>query len=622
MRIVDCVKMINSFWNSEYLLKKTFISKTFGKLVKRKYVWNDKLPTSYVCKLNKNNLVNQYYASSYAKSICNKYRLHEFNFLGTGWKSWNDEEYKDHNNLYNKIAWTKDIVSGYEFSELTMNSVLISSLPEGVDIKRMWEIGRVNHLPFMAMVAINNEDVRDEIVVEIFNQIIDLMQKDQVGIGGLYYCPMDVGIRCINLLVANDIIGDIAYDKIGINLNKQDFDRFIMSNLVFLINNLEYNFVKNTTGNHFLCDIVAILWITSHYNGGKISKIYLNAKKLFYKELDRQFLENGSNYECSSCYHRLATELVAFGLIAIHIKENELILNEKISKRINGMRELLLLFLGRDENIIQIGDNDSGFVLKLYPKYVGKEENTLSIHGTLGLLDSIMGISRKNDVINEEQMINMRFADGYLGDKRINLIVNNNVKDNGVDISKADYDINTYDYHGRFIIDTVEWGKYNNTISNLEFGLVKLFYEKADIYIRTMPNYKKMDLSHAHDDVFHLEIVSENQRLFPDCGSISYTGNIKIRYLFAERDAHNTVRHSERIIKRNGVFSAQSIFGGNTIIEDKTIGILIKGNYTHLRKIRIMDNCVIIEDASDDEFEYTSPIGKYSLGYGNMMEVD
>ena len=136
--------------------------------------------------------------------------------------------------------------------------------------------------------------------------------------------------------------------------------------LEFIISNLEIDYVHKKNGNHYLANLTGLLWIYMYFNkANKFNKL----KKIFFKEIKNQFFEDGSNYECSTTYHRLSSELVAYGVLSIR-KMNpfeEIPLNIKI--RIIGMKRLLINSTGLDGNLTQVGDNDSGRVLKLFPEY-------------------------------------------------------------------------------------------------------------------------------------------------------------------------------------------------------------------------------------------------------------
>ncbi len=180
-------------------------------------------------------------------------------------------------------------------------------------------------------------------------------------------------------------------------------------------------------------------------------------------------------------------------------------------------------------------------------------------------------------------------------------------------------DISKYKYRNETIIDTSDFGQYIGLKSNLEFGVMKLLYESAEIYFRCIPDYKRMNLAHAHDDAFHIEVVYSEGRLKADCGSISYTGNIKDRTYYSSNEAHNTVRHRASVLNRRAVFGADSDFEGYTITKENRIYSIVNGAFVHVRMLKIEDDKLLVFDASDDAFNITSQPSRYSFGYGNII---
>ncbi|HEX3050891.1 MAG TPA: heparinase II/III family protein, partial [Aggregatilineaceae bacterium] len=93
------------------------------------------------------------------------------------------------------------------------------------------------------------------------------------------------------------------------------------------------------------------------------------------RELDRevalQFHEDGSNFEASTCYHRLSAELIVYtAALALNLppdKQNRFPLAHR--ERIEKMGEFTQHITKPSGRVPQIGDNDSGRFLKLFPAY-------------------------------------------------------------------------------------------------------------------------------------------------------------------------------------------------------------------------------------------------------------
>ena len=153
-----------------------------------------------------------------------------------------------------------------------------------------------------------------------------------------------------------------------------------------------------------------------------------------------------------------------------------------------------------------------------------------------------------------------------------------------------------------------------------DFGLIKLFNGETDIYIRTIPDYKKMDLSHAHDDVFSCQIIAKNSRVGEDLGSVVYTADKEMRNKLARNMYHNVPMHSKEILERRDVFDAKTVAVGNTVINDREIIISVQWEgILHTRKFVVEKNALKIYDYSNEKFQVNKVQDNFfSLGHGQL----
>lgn len=627
MNVNVVIKNLKGFIVSPIILKKTFLNKTFSKIVRRGSVWHGNY-TEHPVYLDKSYLVNKYYCTPYAKSIYKKYLEHNYNFLGTGWMNWNVAE-----NLgidgYKKIDWCRDVVTGYKFTDPKYNSDILNKASSTTDIKRVWEIGRLNHLTYISLIAVNNPELSTGAFNEVREQIRDIMGHSSVGLGAQYYCPMDVGLRCVNILVTKDILMTVQkFDEEQAVPFWREVDEYIMNQFAYILNNLEYNFADRFGGNHLLCDISSALFICVHYSGSKIDRIYKQLKSLFYYNVDRQFFKNGTNFECSSCYHRFTSEMLLVGLLSIQVRGG--VTDEPYKSaihKLNGAKELLRLLTGMDGNITQIGDNDSGFVLKICPDYRENMENTLGTGFIIGAISSFCGEEKVGE--NEQERIGYNLVQAYKNGNILCFLPNQDKKRGAVipfknvedkEAEKIEQFFGNAKYKKNTSYPTAELGKFVSVKENSEFGVIRLQYEKGEVFVRSTVDYSKMFLGHAHDDIFHLEIVTPQGRRFPDCGSVYYTGDPVARYLYAGAGKHNSVIHNFPLLNRIDIFAANSDYYGFTFVKEHDIYMVAKCRYTHVRKIGIKNSFITIDDVSNDPFEIPIRTNEYSWGYGNLIE--
>jgi hypothetical protein len=214
---------------------------------------------------------------------------------------------------YSPIDWQKDYKSGYRWSNKSWfkSCLLVIGKVPGVDIKVPWELARFQHLPQMAVYA-HHADTEEQLklVKEFKNQVLDFIATNLGEFGVNWSCTMDVAIRAANILMAYDLFKQI--DTRGIN---DDIEAIFASSMLehgrFIVSHLEY--ASNFTGNHYLSNICGLAFIAAYLEPTIETNLWLAfALQELINEFKKQFYEDGSNFEASTSYHRLSTEMVLY----------------------------------------------------------------------------------------------------------------------------------------------------------------------------------------------------------------------------------------------------------------------------------------------------------------------
>lgn len=535
------------------------------------------------------------------------YMRHEFNFLGLGWKNWNKES-QSTNDGYVQIAWNTDMKSGYNFATPYDTSDFLTGTPQGTDVKNPWELARMQHWPQLALYGLCNKHERQKIQTEFRNQMRDFIEYNPVGGGVHFFCAMEIAIRAINLMISYDIISqyeDMSFDEEFMSI----FETYLYSHYQAIINRLEKNYFTGHTGNHYLTDLCGLLWISMYFKSDKTKRLLIAVIAELRKEEKRQFTDSGSNFECSTGYHILASEILGLSFFAIGKIDNKELQYKDIG-RLLKLKKILNVFEARDNRIIQIGDNDSGRVLKLIPQYIGEKEDCLNPIEVKGMLDYM--ISR-----TQSGTYSMLLESYHL---------ENNLQAHKEDDHFDDLDLqmvndSEYMYKKSWTIN-VRLGNIIRINKINDFGLIKVICEHADVYIRTVPDYKQMDTSHAHDDVFSYQIITDKQRIHEDLGSIVYTSDKAKREYYACARSHGIPEHSIAMVKRYDTFETSVSAVGYAYIEGRTISVEARWDGIVHKRVFILDTDKIqINDFSNEDFEVHELIDKYySLGYGQLYE--
>ena len=300
---------------------------------------------------------------------------------------------------YSPIDWQVDFKSGYRWSAKCWYMDTEYGHKPGVDVKVPWELARMQHLiqyVYAYMLAEDRE--KGKYVQEFQDEILDFIAQNPPRYGVNWRCTMDVGIRVANWLMAYDL-----FCSLGVRFS-DEFNGILAESVydhgLHIIHNLEYS--PQLTHNHYLSDIGGLLFAAMHLASSSETDAWLFfAVQELAMEMKKQFHADGSNFEASTSYHCLSTEIMLHSaMLCRHIPvarrerlkkcQNGLIKGEPGLRKYDGQlfdldkdeiftadfwqrlcRALEFVADVSDEHgcIEQIGDADSGRFMKLEPVF-------------------------------------------------------------------------------------------------------------------------------------------------------------------------------------------------------------------------------------------------------------
>ena len=404
--------------------------------------------------------------------------------------------------------WHYDYLYSYEFDKNIFYKSIKYPLGEG-DIKTPWEISRFQHLVY---VGINYRLINNDKYVHLFNNLISSWIDNNLPLRGANWaCTMDVAIRATNMIVG------YLYFKDSKILN-DDFKRKFVNSLYyhayFTRTNLEFSYKVN--GNHYLSDIVGLLFICFFIHTEKTKDWFHFSMKELLKECNNQVYADGTNFEASTCYHRLCLELLFYPyfLITKNRDNNYFSFFQKYedkfadySKKLFNMFDAVYYLLKPNGRLPQIGDNDSGQYIKLYPRKVLDMRYLLSL-GSVFYNNPKWKI--KEFFKNDEDIIEMLILYGKEGRKKW---------------------------------DSMSWS-FLREISSHAFKDSGWYVMRKDLnycIISCGPNGQLDVGGHAHNDKLSFELFLQGREVIVDPGTYAYTSRPNTRNLFRSTGYHNTV---------------------------------------------------------------------------------
>jgi hypothetical protein len=300
----------------------------------------------------------------------------------------------------------------------------------GADVKVPWELARMQHLPILALAygcaSGGLEGFKDRSIYakEFRNEVLDFIATNPPRFGVNWHYAMEVGIRAANWLVAYDLFR--AYGAEFDPDFEMAFRRSIYEHGRHIVGNLEWHPELRT--NHYLANVVGLLFIATYLPRTKETDAWLafSVQELV-EEVKCQFYPEGTNFEASTCYHRLSAEMVThatalvLGLSAEKMGALKTYNHRSIRgfpklnpaplphyslsgtdrmipfppwyiERVERMAEFTMHLTKPNGRVAQIGDNDSGRFLKVgtgYRAISAKEarERYSNLEGYAGLPD-------------------------------------------------------------------------------------------------------------------------------------------------------------------------------------------------------------------------------------------
>ena len=243
-------------------------------------------------------------------------------------------------------------------------------------------MSRFHHLILLGQAyAYTNQE---KYTLEFINQISDWIESNPIRYGINWSNTMEVGIRVANWTIA------LLYFQKSCHLTKDFLKQYLKSiqehgNHIY--KNLEN--LQPINSNHYIGNLFGLYILSSICPSLKDSSKWLKfSKKELEKEIVRQTDKDGWDYEASTAYHRLVTEMFLYLYIIAQYFGQQF--SKKFINQLSKMLKVMHIMEKSDHTIPQIGDNDSGFSLRF-----DFDKDNLNI-------SNLLHLARRNNLIKLE----------------------------------------------------------------------------------------------------------------------------------------------------------------------------------------------------------------------------
>ncbi|MDT5271764.1 MAG: hypothetical protein QOH49_3950 [Acidobacteriota bacterium] len=392
-----------------------------------------------------------------------------------------------------RVDWLREPASGVRWP-LGFHGDVQLVRGDGSDVRVLWELNRLGHLLTLgrAYAAGGGEELAEE----FFAQVESWCEQNPVGQGPNWACAMEVALRAVNLLAAFRLFRrSPALNEERLALLLALFD----AHGRHVRRNLEYSYIA--AGNHYLSDVAGLLWLGLLLPELSAAAAWRKfALKELLRELDRQVLPDGANWEASTGYHRFVAEIFLYTFILC--QENGIRFGKSHWLKLRSMFVYMRAYLRPDGRAPLVGDSDGGQFLSLIRRDADDHAYLLAV-GAAFLRDNSLKVS---DDAPEEVF-------WLLGSEELRI----------------------YGERQREDATILHYAWFEHA------GVCVL--REGDLYLMLNASGAGLDGrgSHGHNDALSIEVSACGVSFIADPGTYVYTSNLRARHEFRSTAYHSTV---------------------------------------------------------------------------------
>ena len=259
--------------------------------------------------------------------------------------------------------WHTDVKTGTTWPPAWWREIEYAQLDRPSDVKVPWEISRLQWLVPAGQAYLLDGDERHAHTVR--DTVDEWIDANPYGASVNWASPMEAAIRILTLTwLFHALGGSEAWRQNGFRLR---FLRSVYLHADFVARNLE---LSDVNGNHLDADAAGLVFAGHFFGSGRAPTRWAERGwSLLLAELPRQVTPDGVDFEMSTAYHRLVTEL--FLLPALLRRRLELPVPGWYLERLEAMARFAAAYTRPDGSSPAWGDADDARALPLGGQALG-----------------------------------------------------------------------------------------------------------------------------------------------------------------------------------------------------------------------------------------------------------
>ena len=395
--------------------------------------------------------------------------------------------------------WNLDFVSGLDWPDIPSDNPR-SIRNDGSDVKVPYELSRLQFLPLLGKAYVLSSDERYRTVAK--DLLSDWIAKNPAGVGINWTMAMEVALRGMSVCFVLNLFWPMRADEQGW---LKTVERSLWEHLLYVEAHNEFSHMIRS--NHYLSNIVGLYCLSQFLHGHGMRSRRHKYKRLIQREILFQVYKDGGDYEASTGYHVLVTQMFTSAFMLMR-GANETP-DPSFMERLRLMYSMLAALADARGELPHVGDCDDGRVELLtddLQQMLGlpiEQRNSLRISNLLGIGSGLFGN-----------------CSGAMDDARWHGYADRSaMQASGVVPSLPKEQVVIFPNSGIAIARSPD----------------------AELLFFAMPNGIGGKGSHTHNDKLSVVLRIEGEQLLCDSGTYCYLRDGNARNRFRSTAAHNTL---------------------------------------------------------------------------------
>jgi hypothetical protein len=500
--------------------------------------------------------------------------------------------------LGTRPKWNLDFVSGREWPYVRCESRECIR-HDGSDVKAPFELSRLQFLPVLGKAhVLTGDDAYREAAKDLLSHWIT---SNPIPVGVNWTIAMEAALRGMSICFLLNLLSPFRRDE---QPWLASVTRSLAQHLFYIEANLEFSHFL--ASNHYLSDVVGLYCLAVFLEGEGMAARRREYRQRIEAEMARQVYPDGGDYEASTGYQVLVTQLFTTALLLMQA-EGSASPKPEFSHRLQMMFRFLNAVASASGQLPQVGDCDDGRTewlsddLQQLIRRPVAQRNSLRVSHLLGLGQRLFGEGRGPGddaawyglTLSSSSDESLQGGGGSQCDSAAPSRPNSLLRQSG-ELRPA------------------------GSITVLpDSGIGVLRHGSAELLFFAIPNGIYGKGSHTHNDKLSFVLRIGGEEIFCDSGTGCYTRDLEIRNRFRSTAAHNTLRIDGT--EQNRIFGGPGglfILGNEAAVSpiqqgEEPRGCFVrashKGYYalgvTHTRTVRAAsgDRLFVIEDVLEGD---------------------